>query len=183
MLTLLLACASPAAGPAPSPAQHYEAALVAVDYVHAMGLCAGTGAMEDDCQDAIVDRFARYDGCDSLRDPGECHFLYAEHLARVDGRAADGVRECKNAAAYAVDCDEHLIGDVAMQGDTVTDAVAEFSAIEPDLVMHAARAHFFRGWFHERFRRGESPDPESCPDAECRNAGRYEARLARDRSQ
>lgn len=161
-----------------SPAQRYAAALSEADYARAFALCEGIGGMEIDCQNAVIDRFGRYVDCDRLRDPDECHFLHAEHLARVVGDIPAGVRECRQAGRFTIDCNEHLIGVLAMGGDTIADASRNFDEVEKDLAMKSARGHFFRGWFHERHRRGISPDIEECPDLICKNAGRYEARLA-----
>ena len=161
-----------------SPALAYARGLHAETYADAFSACGGAGDLESDCKTATIERFQRYEDCDRMPQPGECHFRHAEVLGQ-GGAVREGIQACAKAGPYAGECDEHLLGMLAMMGHSPQEAADAFATVEPDLRMGDARMHFYRIWFRYQLNQGIRPDLEQCPDLACKRAGRQTFRAAR----
>ncbi len=156
--------------------------MAEADYSRGIAFCADAGALADDCRLTLIERFDRYQDCDTLALPGECHFRYAELLAREGQDVFAGLKQCRKAAPFAGECNEHLIGLLARMGDSLPEAEANFAHARTDLVMTDPRPHYLRLWFRHQYDLGRTPTDAQCSDAVCRHAARHEAAGAARRS-
>lgn len=156
--------------------------MAADDYAVGVAQCADAGALADDCKLTLIERFDHYQDCDLLLKPGECHFRYAELTAREGKDVFAGLKECRKAEPFGGECDEHLLGMLAMMGATLPEAEANFAHAKADLVMTDPRPHYLRLWFRHQYDLGRTPSDAQCSDAICRKAARHEAQSAAHRS-
>lgn len=162
-------------GCGPSQAELYREALRATDFEEALRLCATLPTGGSDCANAAVERMGRWDACDRVPDSGECHFLNADRIA-LGGDIEAGLHECRNAMPYADECNLHLVGLLAMQGETVADAEQNYQRVAPLLKMKRSRSYFFRQWFRSQKERGRVVSGEGCSDEVCTRAAEHVGR-------
>lgn len=159
-------------GCGPSQAELYREALAATELDEALRMCAALEVGGGDCANAAVERMGRWDACDRVPDSGECHFLHADAMG-IGGDIEGGLAECRSAMPYADECNLHLVGLLAMQGDTVAEADTNFARVAPLLKMKRARSYFFRQWFRSRQERGLPVSGDGCPDEVCVRAAEH----------
>jgi hypothetical protein len=153
----------------PTRAERLVAAHHAPDFEGALAACA---EFDPDCAQAAVERFGRWDACDRVPDPEECHFRDADRLG-LAGDFAGALSACRSAGAYVMECNQHILGLLAEGPATLVDAEAAFAAVEAEVAMRRGRGQFLRMWFRARAARGEALPVDDCTDDVCRNAGTH----------
>ncbi len=175
MILLLVACG--VASDADRAA--YTEGLRAADYAGAWSACARAADIDvrGDCQSAAAERFLEFKDCDTIemdRWRDECHFVQSETLGRR-GDLVGALEACKG-SAYRAQCDDHVLGLLAVTAvdDDVAAMATKFGELRPHLVGNRGEGQFWAHYFRNRIARALVVSVDDCPVGPCRQVAERE---------